>query len=138
MSEQDQTGIDFSAYFLNDTSAVSINLPSGLPMMCQGQPVVVHVFGPSTPQHTEARDALDREAAQRLVASFGGKASKPGSSDKDADAQFLTAVTQRIDNFPFPGGVPAVYREPRLKYLADQVRAHLGDLGNFFGPSGKA
>jgi len=136
MNEQDASGIDFSAYFLNDTSAVAINLPSGLPMLCQGQPVVVHVFGPSTTQHTAARDALDREASLRLVASFGGKPQR--EQDKDADAQFLTAVTQRIDNFPFPGGVAAVYREPRLKYLADQVRAHLGDLGNFFGPSGKA
>lgn len=120
---------DFSAFFLQDTSTVFIKLPTGEPMLYQGQPVAVVVYGPSTERHTAAKDALDREAARGIMAALAPGKEGPA---KDADAKFLSAVTERIDNFPFPGGPAAVYREQRLKYLADQVRAHLGDLGNFF------
>lgn len=120
---------DFSAYFLQDTSTVSIKLPTGQPMLYQGQPVTVVVYGPATERYSTAKDALDREAARSLMAALN--AGKDGS-DKQADARFLSAITERIDNFPFPGGPAAVYREPRLKYLTDQVRSHLADLGNFF------
>lgn len=123
---------DFSAYFLQDTSTVLIKLPNGQPMAHQGQPVAVVVYGPSTERFSAAKDALDREATKTLMQSMGASASSKDGAAKDADARFLSAVTERIDNFPFPGGPAAVYREPRLKYLADQVRAHLGDLGNFF------
>lgn len=120
---------DFSAYFLQDLSTVTIKLPNGQPMLYQGQPVQVVVYGPATEQHTAARDALDRAATKALMNSLQGSKEE---ADKESDARFLSAVTERIDNFPFPGGPAAVYRERRLKYLADQVRTHLGDLGNFF------
>lgn len=129
------TAEDFSAYFLQDTSTVTIKLPNGQPMLYQGQPVSVVVYGPSTDRYSAARDALDREAAKALMANINGS---KADADKDADARFLSAVTERIDNFPYPGGPSAVYREPKLKYLADQVRAHLGDLGNFFKGSASA
>lgn len=126
---------DFSAFFLQDTSALPIKLPNGQPMLYQGKPVVVVVYGPSTDRYSAARDALDREAAKALMNSINGGKTE---ADKEADARFLSAVTERIDNFPFPGGPAAVYREPRLKYISDQVRAHLGDLGNFFKGSAQA
>lgn len=123
---------DFSAFFLQDTSTVSIKLPNGQPMLYQGKPVSVVLHGPATERYTSAKDALDREATRALMASLGSGKEGP---DKMADASFLSAVTERMDNFPFPGGPAAVYREPRLKYVADQVRTHLADLGNFFGGS---
>lgn len=126
---------DFSAFFLSDTSTVDIDLPNGEPMLYQGQRVKVHVHGPSTTAFTEAKTALDREAAKNMAAAFGVKQKSKDQADKDADVKFLTAITSSIENFPFPGGTAAVYREPRLKYIADQVRAHLSDLGNFFAGS---
>ena len=91
-----------------------------------GQGWVTAEYG-MLPRSTHTR--TDREAARGIMAALAPGKEGPA---KDADAKFLSAVTERIDNFPFPGGPAAVYREPRLKYLADQVRAHLGDLGNFF------
>jgi len=123
---------DFSAFFLQDTSTVSIKLPNGQPMLYQGKPVSVVLHGPATERYTSAKDALDREVARAYLAALN---SGRDGADKMADASFLSAVTERIDNFPFPGGPAAVYREPRLKYVADQVRTHLADLGNFFGGS---
>ena len=76
---------------------------------------------------------MDKEASKRVFRSMGAKLKKGDEEDKDADAKFLAAITDSVENFPFPGGAGAIYRELRLKYVADQVRAHLSDLGNFFG-----
>ncbi len=123
---------DFSAFFLEDTSAVEIDLPNDEPMLFNGQRVTVHVYGPSTQVFIDAKTVMDREAAKNMVAAMGVKQKTKDQADKDADAKFLTAITASIENFPFPGGVSGVYREPRLKYMADQVRTHINDLGNFF------
>lgn len=129
--------LDFSAYFLQDTSSVEIDLPNGEPMLYEGKPVIVHVHGPATNRFTKAKDALDKEAMKRILSASGAKGRKKEDEDKDADVKFLVAVTERIENFPFPGGADAIYREPRLKYLADQVRGYLNDAGNFFKASDK-
>jgi hypothetical protein len=125
------TADDFASFFLSDTSALDIELPNGEPMLYNGQQVRVHLYGPSTTQHAKAKEALDREAIKRVVAASGAKG-KREAEDKDADVRFLVAVTARVENFPFPGGAEGIYREKRLAYIADQVRKHLGDMGNFF------
>lgn len=126
---------DFGGYFLSDTAAMPVKLPNGQPMLWQGQPVVVHVYGPSTEAYTAAKDDVDREAAARLMATIGNKPPVSAQVTRESDARFLAAVTARVENFPYPGGPLAIYREPRLRYIADQVRVFLGDLGNFFGAS---
>jgi hypothetical protein len=128
---------DFSSFFLAETSIVELDLPNGEQMLYEGNPVRVHVHGPATARFTKANEAMQREAAKRVMAAIGNKGRKE-AEDKDADAKFLVAITERIENFPYPGGVEAVYREPKLKYIADQVRTFVGDTGNFFGPGEKA
>ncbi len=123
---------DFSSYFLAETSVVDLDLPNGEPMLFQGSPVRVHVHGPATARFTKANEAMQKEAAKRVMAAIGTKGKKE-AEDKDADAKFLVAITEQIENFPFPGGIDAIYREPKLKYVADQVRSFVGDAGNFFG-----
>ncbi|MGB4059615.1 MAG: hypothetical protein WBK26_05300 [Burkholderiaceae bacterium] len=130
----------FSAFFLEDESTVEITLPNGEPMLypatADGAPVVVVVYGPSTPQFAAAKEKVEKAATQRVFAAMGkpGKKSREPAAD-EADIAYLVAVTKRIDNFPFPGGPEAVYSDKRLQYVANQVRAHLADLGNFFKPS---
>ena len=123
---------DFSSFFLAETSVVELDLPNGEPMLFEGNPVRAHVHGPATARFTKANEAMQREAAKRVMAAIGNKGKKE-AEDKDADAKFLVAITERIENFPFPGGIDAIYREPKLKYIADQVRTFVGDAGNFFG-----
>lgn len=122
----------FDAFFLAETSRIEIDLPNGEPMLYDGKQVAVNVYGPATGVFAKAKDAMDKEASKRVFRSMGAKMKKGDEEDKDADAKFLTAITDSIENFPFPGGAGAVYREQRLKYVADQVRGHLNDLGNFF------
>lgn len=128
---------EFSDYYLADTSAIDIDLPNGDPMTYPkvgGAQVRVHVYGPSTRQYQQAEEARTREATKRVVAAMGAKGKKE-AEDKDVDIKFLVAVTANIENFPFPGGPEAIYREPKLKYISDQVMRHVGDTSNFFGDS---
>ena len=122
----------FASFFLAETSRIEIDLPNGEPMLYDGKQVAVNVYGPATDVFAKAKDAMDKEASKRVFRSMGAKLKKGDEEDKDADAKFLAAITESIENFPFPGGPGAVYREKRLKYIADQVRGHLNDLGNFF------
>ena len=123
----------FDAFFLTDTSRLEIDLPTGEPMLYNGQPVAVNLHGPSTDVFAKAKDAMDKEASKRVFRAMGGKgAKKMDAEDEDADPRFLTAVTADFENFPFPGGAAAIYRDRRLQYIANQVRSHLNDLGNFF------
>lgn len=134
MTEEIVNTDDFSGFYLIDTAALDIELPNGEPMIYHGQQVVVHLYGPSTSRFIKAKASMDREASKRVVAMIGKKSQSKTESDDEADAKFLIAVTDRFDNFPFPGGIDAIYREPRFKYIHDQVRNHLNDLGNFFAP----
>jgi len=129
--------LDFSNFFLSESSALDIDLPNGEPMLYEGKPVRVHVFGAASAQHAKATEAMNREATKRVMAAMGAKNKKKDEEDKDADAKFLVAITDSFENFPYPGGAAAIYREPRLKYIADQVRAYVGDSGNFFGSGAK-
>jgi len=124
---------EFSDYFLTDTSALDIDFPDGSPMLYprkDGEQVRIHVYGPSTKQYQTAQEVLTREATKRVVAAMGSK--KKEAEDKDADVKFLTAITASVENFPYPGGAEAIYREPKLRYIADQVRGHVNDTANFF------
>jgi len=125
---------EFSDFYLDDTAAVDIELPDGSPMLYPkngGSQVRIHVYGPSTKQYQAAQEVMTREATKRVVAAMGSK--KKEAEDKDADVKFLTAITASVENFPYPGGAEAMYREPKLKYVADQVRSYVGDTSNFFG-----
>ena len=123
----------FASFFLSETSRIEIDLPNGEPMLYDGKQVAVNIHGPATDVFVKAKDAMDKEAQKRVFRSMGAKLKKGDDEDKDADVKFLVAITDSVENFPFPGGAGAIYRERRLKYVADQVRAHLSDLGNFFG-----
>lgn len=134
MAKENAAGtLDFSKFLLAETGTVEINLPNGDPMLVDGQRVTAHVYGPASVEHARASAAVNRKAMER----FQAKKVKPMSEDESAevDAAFLEAVTQRIDNFPYPGGVAAIYRERRLGYIGEQVRAFLNEQGNFYAPS---
>lgn len=130
------TAEDFSSFLLKDTASLELQFPNGEPMLHNGQQVVVHLYGPSTQRHKDAMAAHEREAAARVFRAMGNtKKNKGEKDDPEADAKFLTAVTDRFDNFPYPGGVAAIYREPGLLYVHQQVNVYLKNLGNFFKAS---
>lgn len=123
---------DFSVFFLDESGVLDLELPNGEPLLYEGKQVSVKIYGPATKQFIRATEAQQREATKRVVAAMGKKGGKSEKEDSEADIKFLCAITEEFVNFPYPGGAEGIYSEPRLKYIADQVRAHVGDLGNFF------
>lgn len=128
----------FASLFLHESSRLEIETPTGDPLMYDGKQVAVNLHGPATPEFVAAKDAMEKEATRRVFAAMGGKKKKGEQEDKEADQKFLCAVTSSFENFPFPGGKEAIYRERKLQYIAEQVRKHLNDLGNFFGDASKS
>lgn len=128
---------DFSSFLLETTSRLELDLPNGKPMLWEGKPVAVLLYGPATDEYTRAKAAMDKESATRVFRAMSQvqKKKAKGEDDDDADAKFLVAITAQFENFPYPGGTEAIYREPRLAYIGNQVRAYVGDLGNFFAGS---
>lgn len=124
---------DFSQFLLSPTGRVEINLPNGEPMLYGGQRVAVNVFAPASAEYARASAAVQRAARNKLLA--GKKAANDDADNAEVDATFLTAVTRDIENFPYPGGAPAIYRERGLMYIGEQVRTYLNDEGNFFARS---
>lgn len=130
---------DFSAFFLEETARLELELPTGEPMLHGGKPVAVNLYGPATKQFVKARTAMEKDASNNIMRAMGNARNKKTDDDNaESDAKYLVAVTADFENFPYPGGADAIYREPRLKYIANQVRAHLNDLGNFFKESRKS
>lgn len=131
---------DFSAFLLDTTSRLELELPNGAPMLFDGKPVAVLLYGPATDEYAKARAAMEKESAARVFRAMGANKNKKknGEDDAEADAKFLTAITAEFENFPYPGGPAAIYREPRLNYIGNQVRSHVNDLGNFFKESAKS
>lgn len=124
---------DFSAYLLAETGRVEISLPNGDPMLYDGKRVAVNVYSPASAEYARAKAIMERAARDKIL---GGKKSANEAEDNaEIDARFITAVTQSVENFPFPGGVEAMYRERGLMYIEAQVRSYLNDQGNFFGKS---
>lgn len=130
----------FASFMLDTTTRLELELPNGAPMLWEGKPVAVHLYGPATDEYARAKAELEREGAARVFRAMNANKNKKKGPDEDreADAKFLTAVTASFENFPYPGGVFAIYREPRLKYIGNQVQAHINDLGNFFKGSAKS
>lgn len=124
---------DFSDFYLSDTIAIQIEDPkNGEPLLFKGKPVLAHVFGPSTEVYERAQDRQTREATKRVLAAASTPNKKVEEADPDSDIKFLIAITDRFENFPFPGGVEAIYRARRLRYINRQVLSKVGDMGNFF------
>lgn len=133
------TTADFTGFMLEETTRLELELPNGDPMLFNGEQVAVHLYGPATDEYTRAKTDLEKEGAARVFRAMGNRNKKKGGEeDREADAKFLTAVTASFENFPFPGGAFAIYREPKFKYIGNQVQSHINDLGNFFKASKKS
>jgi hypothetical protein len=122
----------FSSFFLRDTTIVDIDLPNGEPAMTDAGRVSFEVYGPATEEYKKANDALSRESVRRYQNTLNIKGMRKEKEDQDADVKFLLSITKRVINFDYEGGIEAIYREPHLSYMADQVRAAVSNGANFF------
>lgn len=125
---------DFEHLFLNRTGVLELNDASNKPLMFKGKRVKVRLFGPGTPEQSNAL-AYQRQWAMSKATAQGAQENGTKELDaneaKEVDIRFLVAVTDEFENFPYPGGKQAIYSNPDLCYIEPQVRKYLANWGNF-------
>ena len=97
-------------------------------------PVSVTVYGPGSKQYQAAAAAASSRALERMR-KRGGKEPAPEIKRKET-AEHLAAITVGFDNLDYDGLkgqelALAVFSDPTLGYIADQVNRHAADWANF-------
>lgn len=123
---------DLSQFELTDTGTLTVQNPKGEDLLIGGEPVTITLYGEGSKQFVSAKYKLDNAMQTRAIALMRGKADKSGAEEqRQLKAEFLNAVTVSIDNFPIDGGALALYSNPKLSYITNQVDKFLGETENF-------
>lgn len=123
---------DLSQFETVDTASLNVQNPKGDELLVNGDPVVIHLYGPGSKQFVNAKYKLDNANQTRSIAMLRGKTSKNAAEEiRQQQAEFYAAITASIDNFPIDGGALALYMNPKLSYITDQVEKFIGDTENF-------
>lgn len=135
----EEPAFNLAAFEAADVGVLDVQTPAGEPLLHQGQPVRIHLYGPGSVEYTRAQAKADTAAQARTFAAIRGKASKSATEDQREDGiHKLVACTKRVENFPIPGGAEALYRNQRLGYITNQVGRFLEDWANFLPPSAQS
>jgi isopentenyl phosphate kinase len=127
-----QKDFDLSQFETVDTATLTVLNPKGDELLVNGDPVKITVYGPGSKQHLKAKHVLDNAVQVRSMAMLRGKVEKNMAElSAQQTAEFLAACTVSVENFPIEGGAIAIYSNPKLKYITDQVDKFLGDTENF-------
>jgi hypothetical protein len=119
---------DFEA---RDTAMLEIqNIKGDGPLLVNGEPVRVEVRSPGTREAQSAQHKIETAATAKTFAAMRGKPVKETVEGKlEERAAKLLAVTVRFENFP--ASPEAVYNNPKLGWITQQVAEFHGDWANF-------
>lgn len=136
---QADADFDLSAFEVSDTAVVDIIGLDQEPLLRHGQPVRITVYGPGSAAYVRAEGRAAQASQARALAALRGKAGKQDLEEqRQQQAEKLAAVTVGIENFPIPGGALALYANPKLGYITNQVARFLEDWANFKPASAKS
>lgn len=126
---------DISTIEVTDTFEVEIKHPkTDEPIIVEGQPMTVTVYGPASAQYKAAQAVQNTKLTKRL---------RSGKTEEDADAlaadkaAFLSMCTVSLNGFNYKGQTEgreafrALYLDPKMGWLTDQVNRQMGDWSNF-------
>lgn len=132
MTKTTAEDFDLSAYEASDTGTLDVMGLNEEPLLYHGQPVRITVYGPGSATYVRAEAKVAAASQARAFAALRGKAGKQDAEEQRQQlTEKLAAVTFSIENFPIPGGAAALYANPRLGYITNQVTKFLDDWANF-------
>lgn len=122
---------------------IQLKRPDGSPLLDENnQPAFARVHSPASKTY-EVANAARRRKTMKRVRDAGGRIE--AAADDSADSlEFLVAITESLENIhiPLPEGesgakaiVRAVYSNPALGFIRDQVEAAASDWGSFLDSS---
>lgn len=119
---------DFEA---SDTAWLDVqNKKDDGPLLFNGAAVRILVRSPGTKEAMSAQHRIDLAATNRMYAAMRGKSVNETMESKiETAASKLVAVTVQIENFPIDP--KALYSNPKLGYINEQLVKFHGDWANF-------
>jgi hypothetical protein len=127
------TEFDLSQFEVQETAVLDVqNMKDDGPLLHRGEPVRIHLHSPGSAAYVRASAKLNRASEARMQAAMRGKKINESVEEKrQRNAEFLAECTHSIENFPLPGGALALYNNPKLGYITNQVDRFLTDWANF-------
>lgn len=123
---------DLSAFEAAETAVLEVLNQKEEPLLFNGQPVTIELYGPGSAQYARAQAKVDTASQTRAFAAIRGKVTKDAAEEgRKLNAEKLAACTKTIINFPVPGGALALYSNPKLGYITNQVAKFVEDWANF-------
>lgn len=94
------------------------------------KPMRIHLYGPGSREYQNA----EKRNSNRMMEGFRRKGRAPDPLELRID--LMTAVTQRFENIEYDGLKDealyrAVYNDPELRFVRDQVDVYLSETANF-------
>lgn len=125
------------------TGLLNLKNPDGSPMVDEaGAPAQARVHSPASKVWEVANAAMRRKTMKR-VREFNGKI-EAAADDAQDKVDFLVAITEEFVNVEIPDAptgakalVRAIYENPALGFIRDQVEAASSDWGSFTDGSAK-
>lgn len=98
-------------------------------------PVTVTVHGPGTREFQRAQAKINNALVQRMRAK-GGKGNQSADESLQEKAEYLAAITVGFEHVTYEDKTGkelalAVYGDPSIGFIADQVNEHVKDWENF-------
>ena len=123
---------DISQFETVDTAALELKKPNGDELLVDGKKVIINLYGPGSKEYINAKYKFENATQARSIAMIRGKISKNIAEESaQLQAERLAGCTESIENFPIDGGALALYSNPKLSYITDQVIKFLDDTENF-------
>ncbi|MBW6531928.1 hypothetical protein KZ820_14395 [Sphingomonas sp. RRHST34] len=132
--------MDVTKLRVADTAAIHLKDADGNPLYDEGKPVRIHVFGPSSKQFAQVEGKQTTRVLKRREEN-DGKATAPTPEQRLAEtAEDLAAITARFEGLTYGDKqgaelFEAVYADPALGFIANQVQRFVQNWGNFRGGS---
>lgn len=98
------------------------------------KPITVKLYGPGSKQYARAMSRQNNRIVDKLKRK--GKADQSAEQRAEEQAEFLAACTVGFENLEYDqlqgdALAKAVYSDPSLGFIPDQVSKHIGEWSNF-------
>lgn len=122
------------------TAFLHLKSPDGTYLFDNGEKVGIDLYGPGSTQHSEIEERQSARAIKRMQDNDNKISLAPIADRRSEAASDLAALTagfhhieHEVDGVPVTGRelVVAVYSDPKLGWIKEQVAKFVGDWGKF-------
>jgi hypothetical protein len=132
--------MDIRKYSVDETGVLALRDSGDEPMLGEdGIPMTITLYGPGSKQYARSQAAQQNRMIDKLKRK--GKTEQSAEEKVREQAEFLAGCTKEfssnieMDALQGEALFKAVYSEPDIGFIAEQVGKHLGDWANFKKPS---